>query len=165
MLTHNQPPLVVHLQTHSHTLTPHTLTPSHPHTHILTLTPSHSHTSHRSNLETIESPERGMEESPLPETPPPGDYVTTAVMQDHVTAASAHLTSHTVTVAGLEQSQLAAEPGYGTPGGDSVSTGEEEGGQTEEDEAEQRERERIRMKEQEDAKRCQVCSYTITITI
>ena len=106
-----------------------------------------------------------MEESPLPETPPPGDHVTTAVMQDHVTAASAHLTSHTVTVAGLEQSQLAAEPGYGTPGGDSVSTGEEEGGQTEEDEAEQRERERIRMKEQEDAKRCQVCSYTITITI
>ena len=106
-----------------------------------------------------------MEESPLPETPPPGDHVTTAVMQDHVTAASAHLTSHTVTVAGLEQSQLAAEPGYGTPGEDSVSTGEEEGGQTEEDEAEQRERERIRMKEQEDAKRCQVCSCTITLTV
>lgn len=106
-----------------------------------------------------------MEESPLPETPPPGDHVTTAVIQDHVTATRAHVAGHTVTVAGLEQSQLAAEPGHVTPGEDFVSTGEEEGGQTEEDEAEQRERERIRMKEEEDAKRCQVCSYTITLTI
>ena len=95
-----------------------------------------------------------MEESPLPETPPlaetppPGDHVTTAVMQDHVMAAGAHVTSHTVTVEGLEPSRLAGEAEH-------VMSGEN-AGQTEEDEAEQRERERIRMKEEEDAKRCQV---------
>ena len=94
-----------------------------------------------------------MEESPFPETPPPGDHVTTAVMQDHVTAARAHVTSHTVTVAGSEPSRLAGEAEHVTSGED---TGEE-GGRTEDDEAEQRERERIRMKEEEDAKRCQVC--------
>ena len=104
-----------------------------------------------------------MEESPLPETPPPaetpppGDHVTTAVMQDHVTAAGAHVTSHTVTVEGLEPSRLAGEAEH-------VMSGEN-AGQTEEDEAEQRERERIRMKEEEDAKRCQVCLYTVSPTL
>ena len=126
---------------------------------MFTLTHSHSHTSHtshRSNLETIESPERGMEESPLPETPPPGNHVTTAIMQDNVTVAGAHVTSHTVTVAGSEPSQLADEAEH-------VMSGED-AGRMEEDEAEQRERERIRIKEEETAKQCQVCIYIISLT-
>ena len=83
--------------------------------------------------------------------------MTTAVMQDHVMAAGAHVTSHTVTVEGLEPSRLAGEAEH-------VMSGEN-AGQTEEDEAEQRERERIRMKEEEDAKRCQVCLYTVSLTL